>query len=140
MSFADVPLGSELQLNTPQGVISGNMFAYDKPSGVLVLKETGAHSGVSNLRILRADNNVTILSVERPATPMDTRLPAIDMERAKKREEKAVQQAEMEASRIGVGVSKEAQVRSRAREGSLCMHVHGAPRHRWPSPGRSFLA
>ena len=119
MSLADVPIGSEVQLNTPQGVISGNMFAYDKPSGVLVLKETGAHSGVSNLRILRTENNVSIISVEKPSTPMDTRLPGVDMERARRREEKAVQQAEMEASRVGVGVTKEAQVR-RAPLASAC--------------------
>lgn len=110
MSFADVPLGSELQLNTPQGVIAGSVFAYDKPSGILVLKETGSHSGVSNLRVLRTDNNVSIISFEKPAAPMSTVLPAVDMERARRREEKAMQQAEMEASRVGVGVSKEAQV------------------------------
>ena len=89
--------------------VSGSVFAFDKPSNVLVLKELGAHSGVSNLRLLKANCVGEVLSVQKPTQPVDLRLPPIDMERSRKREEKALHQAEREASLVGVGVTKEAQ-------------------------------
>lgn len=89
--------------------VSGSVFAFDKPSNVLVLREAGAHSGVANLRLLKASCVGKVLLVRKPTQPVDLRLPYVDVERCRKREEKAMQQAEVDASRVGVGVTKEAQ-------------------------------
>jgi hypothetical protein len=50
-----------------------------------------------------------IVSAEPPNETFDASLPHVDLERCKKREERALQTAEQEAGRVGEGVTKEAQ-------------------------------
>ena len=107
--MVEFEIGNKVELQTTLGHVVGIVFAFDKSSGVLVLKETGSHSGVSNVRIMKAAEVKKVISSEKPAQPFDTFLPHVDTERCRRREDKAVQQAELEASRVGVGVSKEAQ-------------------------------
>ncbi|KXZ43037.1 hypothetical protein GPECTOR_106g131 [Gonium pectorale] len=89
--------------------VSGVVFAFDKPSNLLVIKENGSHSGVSNIRLIKANGVREVLSSVEPEKPFDLELPHVDLERCRKREEKALQQAELESSRVGHGVTKEAQ-------------------------------
>ncbi|KAG2446308.1 hypothetical protein HXX76_000896 [Chlamydomonas incerta] len=103
-------VGNNVKLRTAQGEeVSGQVFAYDQPSSLLVLKEVGAHSGVNNIRIIKTSGVQAVISDAKPDQPFDMELPAVDLERCRKREEKALQQAEFESSRVGEGVTKEAQ-------------------------------
>jgi hypothetical protein len=102
--------GARVQLRTKQGEeITATVFEYQPASGTLLLKERGAHNGVVNLRLLNADFVEAMLRCEPPQEPFDLELPPVDLERCKRREEKALRQAEAEYERVGVGVSKEAQ-------------------------------
>lgn len=103
-------VGNNVKLRTAQGEeVSGQVFAYDQPSSLLVLKEVGAHSGVNNIRIIKTSGVQAVISDAKPDLPFDMELPAVDLERCRKREEKALQQAEFDSSRVGEGVTKEAQ-------------------------------
>lgn len=103
-------IGNEVVLRTILGEeAAGTVYAFDKPTNMLLLKETGAHNGVSNLRFLKASCIKEVISQEAPKVPFDLKLPSVDMERCRKREERALQAAEVEASRVGLGVTKEAQ-------------------------------
>ncbi|GIL90261.1 hypothetical protein Vretimale_16338 [Volvox reticuliferus] len=103
-------VGNDVVFRTQGGEeVSGCVFAFDRQNNLLVIKENGSHSGVSNLRIVKANNIREVLSAAQPEKPFDLELPHVDLERCRKREEKALQQAEMESSRVGQGVTKEAQ-------------------------------
>ncbi len=103
-------LGSEVRLRTTLGdEVAGTVFAYDAPAEVLLLKEAGAHNGVSNLRLLATSQVAETLSERKPVGPVDLELPVVDEDRCRRREEKALRLAEQDYDRVGVGVSKEAQ-------------------------------
>lgn len=103
-------VGNEVILRTNNGEeVSGCVFAFDRQNNLLVIKENGSHSGVSNLRLLKVSSIREVLSSVQPEQPFDLELPHVDLERCRKREEKALQQAEMESARVGQGVTKEAQ-------------------------------
>lgn len=102
--------GSRTVFKTDKGEeISGVVFAHDRNTNCLLLKETGSHSGVCNLRFVNVEFIKEIVSHTPPNDSFDTKLPAVDLERCKRREEKALKQAEAEASKVGVGVTNEAQ-------------------------------
>ncbi|PNH04763.1 Protein LSM12 A [Tetrabaena socialis] len=103
-------VGNEVVFRTAAGEeVSGCVFAFDTASNLLIIKENGSHLGVSNLRLLKANSVQEVLSSVKPERPFDLELPAVDLERCRKREEKALQQAELESARVGQGVTKEAQ-------------------------------
>ncbi|EFJ41346.1 hypothetical protein VOLCADRAFT_68382 [Volvox carteri f. nagariensis] len=103
-------VGNQVAFRTQSGEeVSGCVFAFDRQTNLLVIKENGSHSGVSNLRLVKATSVREVLSSVQPEKPFDLELPHVDLERCRKREEKALQQAEMESARVGHGVTKEAQ-------------------------------
>lgn len=109
-STSNWTVGADIALQTTLGEeISATIFAYDAPSDMLLLKEKGSHNGVCNLRLLSGSCVATVISEQQPKSPVDLLLPEVDTERSKKREEKALKQAEADYDRVGVGVSKEAQ-------------------------------
>lgn len=109
-STSNWTVGADIALQTTLGEeISATIFAYDAPSDMLLLKEKGSHNGVCNLRLLSGSCVATVISEQQPKGPVDLLLPEVDTERSKKREEKALKQAEADYDRVGVGVSKEAQ-------------------------------
>lgn len=87
----------------------GVIFAHDPAMMVLVLKYPGSHPGVSSLKFLRTNCIKEIKSAERPIEPMDLTLHNIDLDRIRQREERTLRQAELDMSKFGVGVTKEAQ-------------------------------
>jgi hypothetical protein len=126
-------IGNEVEFKTAGGEeVSGQVYAFTPDSGMLLIKEPGAHNGVANLRWLKTSYVAEVLKNGAPAVPFDTQLPELDIAKCQKREAKALQQAEKEASRIGVGVSKTSQVTAASQtfgawDGSLhrssrCMH------------------
>lgn len=105
-------VGDSVVLLTTLGEeITSTVFGFDKVTNILMLRETGAHNGVANLRLLKASYIDKVVSVAKPAPgAVDLGpLPPVDMERGKRREAKALQQAERDAALVGVGVTKEAQ-------------------------------
>uniref|UniRef100_A0A7S0RLT3 AD domain-containing protein n=1 Tax=Chlamydomonas leiostraca TaxID=1034604 RepID=A0A7S0RLT3_9CHLO len=105
-------VGDSVVLRTTLGEeISSTVFGYDKATNMLMLRETGAHNGVANLRLLKASfiEKVVSLTKAAPGTVDLGPLPPVDMEKGKRREAKALKQAEKEAALVGVGVTKEAQ-------------------------------
>ncbi|GFR41703.1 hypothetical protein Agub_g2452 [Astrephomene gubernaculifera] len=103
-------VGNNVVFRTQTGEdISGCVFAFDRQSNLLVIKENGSHSGVSNLRMIKASAVREVVSSVQPERPFNLELPHVDLERCRKREEKALQQAELESARVGHGVTKEAQ-------------------------------
>ncbi|KAG2490032.1 hypothetical protein HYH03_011497 [Edaphochlamys debaryana] len=106
----DWAVGNNIVLVTQQGEeVRGLVFAFDAPSSLVIIKENGAHSGVSNIRVLNTSGVREVVSSVKPERPMDLTLPLVDLERCRKREERALQQAELESARVGEGVTKEAQ-------------------------------
>eukprot|EP00967_Tisochrysis_lutea_P030379 scaffold35661_cov20-Tisochrysis_lutea.AAC.2 len=71
--------------------------------------QPGAHHGVNNVRILNSKNIARMLSDEPPSQPYDPHLPAINLEKCKLREKKALEQAAQQAKRVNSGVTTEAQ-------------------------------
>jgi hypothetical protein len=106
------PIGNDVVFRTAGGEeVSGQVYAFTPDSGMLLIKEPGLHNGVANLRFLKTSFVSEVLKNTAPAAPFDMQLPELDMQKCQKREAKALQQAEREAARIGVGVSKTSQVR-----------------------------
>uniref|UniRef100_A0A383VVG2 AD domain-containing protein n=1 Tax=Tetradesmus obliquus TaxID=3088 RepID=A0A383VVG2_TETOB len=87
----------------------GTVFGYDPHTDTVMIKEQGTHGGVVNLRMYKAEQ-LQVLSAERAKGKQhDLQLPYVDKERARQREEKALQVAEADMAKVGVGVTKEAQ-------------------------------
>lgn len=103
-------VGNAVRLRTTlNDEISGVIFAFEQHSGMLMLKEKGSHNGVANIRLLNVACVAETISDQPAEGPVDSELPVVDLERGRKREEKALKQAEADYDRVGVGVSKEAQ-------------------------------
>lgn len=108
----------ELELTLPGGTetASGVVFAYDAATDRLVLRQPGSTPFHSSLRILKGEHVTNILQLKPAAGPAEP-LPAVDLQRCREREEKAVRAAEAEAAKIGVGVTRQAQVGTGCRVG-----------------------
>lgn len=104
----------QLELALPGGTetAAGVVFAYDEATDRLVLRQPGSTPFHSTLRILKGEQITNILEMK-PAAGEPEPLPPVDLQRCREREEKAVRAAEVEAAKIGVGVSREAQVGGR---------------------------
>lgn len=106
----DLAAGCSVTLVTTLGEeISGTIFAFDQQTNCLLLQQEGSHSGVSTLRFLKTNYVKEVTSATKPDGPVESKLPYVDLQRAREREEKALKQAEVNASKIGLGVTKEAQ-------------------------------
>uniref|UniRef100_A0A7S3VM10 AD domain-containing protein n=1 Tax=Dunaliella tertiolecta TaxID=3047 RepID=A0A7S3VM10_DUNTE len=104
-------IGNVVSLETSSGEVvqRAQVFGYDEQHSMLILKEPGAHHGVNNVRILNSKNIARMLSDEPPSQPYDPHLPAINLEKCKLREKKALEQAAQQAKRVNSGVTTEAQ-------------------------------
>jgi len=101
-------VGAKLKLRTLLGEdVAGELFAYDKVTGMLVIQEKGESKG--NMRLLKANSIKEVEILEKLAEPAELKLPAVDLRRLQAREAAALKAAEDEAKRIGVGVSELAQ-------------------------------
>jgi protein LSM12 len=89
--------------------LSGEVFAYDNGSKTLVLREQGSTPFHHNVRILNCEYIASVTEDTPPATPFSDELPEVDTERCSARYAKALRTAEVDAAKIGVGVTKEAQ-------------------------------
>ena len=110
MAFA-VGASVQLELVMPGGAetTEGTVYAYDPATDRLVLRQPGSTPFHSTLRMLKGTNVTRVVQLT-PATGEPDPLPAVDLGRCREREEKAVRAAEAEAAKIGVNVSRQAQV------------------------------
>jgi len=106
----DFAVGCRLNIKTTLGdEFEGEVITFDKPSNMVVLQESPGNGPRRNLRFLKANfiKDFTLLSQEED--PLDLSNTYIDMNSIQTREEAALRQAEVEAERIGIGVTPEAQ-------------------------------
>lgn len=89
--------------------VEGEIFALDTNTNCLVLVQPGSTPFHNTLRLLKLNFLKAVVSSEPPSNPPSTQLPYVDMQRCRDREEKAIRAAEMEANKIGVGVTRQAQ-------------------------------
>jgi hypothetical protein len=107
--------------NPKKQEVAGTVFTFDEATDCLVLKESGTHGGVHNVRILRASAVKSVSEAVKPPSE-DARgpvaalarsvmgpLPHVDLQRAKEREARALKQAQADLAKVGVGVTREAQ-------------------------------
>ena len=103
----------ELELALPGAAsperAAGQVFAYDAATDRLVLRQAGSTPFHSTLRILKGAHVTGVVQLKDGGAPLEP-VPAVDVARCREREEKAVRAAEAEAAKIGVGVSRLAQV------------------------------
>eukprot|EP00798_Chlamydomonas_sp_ICE-L_P016063 gene16063-22201_t len=106
----DWHVGNNVSLRTDFGEeATGTVLAFDRVTDILVLKETGAFNNVSNIRFIKAARISKVLKDFKPPNYVEEPLPQVDIEKCGRREERALKVAELEASRVGLGVTKEAQ-------------------------------
>ncbi|KAF6255362.1 anticodon-binding domain-containing protein [Scenedesmus sp. NREL 46B-D3] len=74
-----------------------------------MLREPGTHGGVVNLRLYKAAQLEVLFAERAKGKQHDLQLSYVDKERARQREDKALQLAEADMAKVGVGVTKEAQ-------------------------------
>lgn len=106
----DWEVGCEVILKTvADEEISGEVFAFDKNARIVVVKQPGTAPRTSTVRIITERYLASVMFGKRPENALDLRLPPVNLQVCKEREDKAVRAAEAEAARIGAGVSKIAQ-------------------------------
>lgn len=98
-------VGTQVVLRTTFGEeISSTVFAHDLQSSCLLLREPGAHNGVATLRLLRSAFIEEVVSTKQPEQPnlLDyaEELPELCGDKCKRREERALAAAELDASRV----------------------------------------
>lgn len=109
-AVAEFVVGCHLAIRTTLGEhLEGQVLAFDKPSNLLILQEIGQTGSRRNLRFLKANFIKESAFLGHGEDPLDLRDIFVDLDSFKAREEAAVRQAEDEADRIGVGVTREAQ-------------------------------
>ncbi|XAR48045.1 hypothetical protein NMG60_11030746 [Bertholletia excelsa] len=105
-------VGCILSIKTTLGdEFEGQVITFDRPSNVLVLQE-GIKSAMGprrNIRLLKTNYIKEFLYLGQAEDPLDAKKCFLDLSALQSREETAIRQAEIEAERIGVGVSAEAQ-------------------------------
>eukprot|EP00249_Psilotum_nudum_P013850 c24546_g2_i1 orf=193-744(+) len=109
-SSGDFVVGCRLAIKTTLGdEFEGQVLTYDRVSNVVVLQDIGQAGPRRNLRFLKANFIKGFTLLGQGNDPLDLKDPYIDINILQAREEAAVRQAEAEAERIGVGVTREAQ-------------------------------
>lgn len=106
---AHVQLELELPGAGSKETVQGTIFAYDVATDRLVVRQPGSTPFHSSLRILKGAHVASVVQLK-PAPSGPEPLPQVDLGRCREREEKAVRAAEAQAAKIGVGVTREAQV------------------------------
>jgi hypothetical protein len=93
--------------------VSGTLFGWTGVGAdrVLVVCQPGSTTYTNDITLLKHDAVQAARSVIFPTSGDDSNqpLPAVDAQRSKEREERAVRAAQLEASKIGTGVSEQAQ-------------------------------
>ncbi|KAL6983628.1 hypothetical protein U1Q18_017010 [Sarracenia purpurea var. burkii] len=118
-------VGCILSIKTTLGdEFEGQVITFDRPSNILVLQE-GLKSGSGprrNIRLLKANYIKEFSYLGQAEDPLDLRNCYLDLNTVQAREESAIRQAEIEAERIGVGVTAEAQMIFDALSKTLPVH------------------
>ncbi|XP_042452246.1 protein LSM12 homolog [Zingiber officinale] len=107
----ELAVGCVLSLRTTlNDEIEGQIVAYDRPSNILVIQEGSSKAGARrNVRLLKANYIKDFTFLKKAEDPLDVDKCFIDLAGLQAREDAALRQAEIEAERIGVGVTSEAQ-------------------------------
>eukprot|EP00271_Cylindrocystis_brebissonii_P020092 TRINITY_DN6504_c0_g1_i1.p1 TRINITY_DN6504_c0_g1~~TRINITY_DN6504_c0_g1_i1.p1 ORF type:complete len:211 (-),score=43.09 TRINITY_DN6504_c0_g1_i1:326-958(-) len=114
LNSAEFVEGFRLRISTTLGEdVEGEVLVYDKKSNRLVIQNFGSTGGRRNLRFINANFIKSFEVVGRTDLPPAAQIPAaclvLSMEQLRAREAAAIRQMEIEAERIGVNVSTEAQ-------------------------------
>ncbi|KAM7464601.1 hypothetical protein LguiA_032722 [Lonicera macranthoides] len=109
----DFAVGCLLSIKTSLGEeFEGQVITFDRPSNILVLQE-GLKSGGSgarrNIRLLKANYIKEFAFLGQAEDPLDLQKCYLDLHTLQSKEDSAIRQAEIDAERIGVGVTVEAQ-------------------------------
>ncbi|XP_042490504.1 protein LSM12 homolog isoform X2 [Macadamia integrifolia] len=87
----------------------GQIITFDRLSNILVLQEGSKTGPCRNIRLLQANYIKEFTILGQAEDPLDPKKCHLDLASLQAREDAAIRQAEMEAERIGVGVTSEAQ-------------------------------
>ena len=102
-------IGHVVALKTTLGEdIQGELFNYDMKSNCITLKEP-AELPQRTYRVLNTNFIANISSVSSPSSNSSLEVPTVNMDKIKAFETKSLRSAAQDASKIGVGVSKQAQ-------------------------------
>jgi len=105
----DVGTSVALKLKTGEEV-RGEVVGHHQAASLLVLRgPSTVLLRPTPLRMVRTDQIQSISEAVLPRPTYDTRLPYIDVQRCRDREERAVQAAAVEAAKVGNNVTAEAQ-------------------------------
>ncbi|XP_043707761.1 protein LSM12 homolog [Telopea speciosissima] len=103
-------VGCFLSIKTTLGdEFEGQIITFDKLSNILVLQEGSKTGPRRNIRLLKANYIKDFTLLGQAEDPLDHKKCYLDLASLQAREEAAIRQAELEAVRIGVGVTSEAQ-------------------------------
>ncbi|XP_057251417.1 uncharacterized protein LOC104897443 [Beta vulgaris subsp. vulgaris] len=103
-------IGCVLSIKTTLGdEFEAQVITFDRPSNIIVLQEGSKSGPRRNLRLLKADFIKEFTFLRQDEDPLDIKNCYLDLGSLQAREESAIRQAEIEAERIGVGVTAEAQ-------------------------------
>ncbi|KNA23245.1 hypothetical protein SOVF_026580 [Spinacia oleracea] len=103
-------IGCVLSIKTTLGDdFEAQVITFDRASNILVLQEGSKSGPRKNLRLLKANYIKEFTFLRQAEDPLDLKNCYLDLSSLQAREESAIRQAEIEAERIGVGVTAEAQ-------------------------------
>ncbi|XP_060669634.1 uncharacterized protein LOC107434605 [Ziziphus jujuba] len=106
----DVAVGCILSIKTTLGdEFQAQVISFDRLSNILVLQERSKPGPRRNIRLLKANYIKEFTFLGQAEDPLDVKKCYLDLNSLQTREEVAVRQAELDAERIGVGVTSEAQ-------------------------------
>lgn len=108
VAATDFPVGCAVSVVTQGEEVQGEVFAFDSASDTVLIHQQGSTPFHSNLRFLKVAYLKSVQTGASPGRPVAP-LPTVDAQRCKDREVKALQAAQAEAAKTGVGVSNEAQ-------------------------------
>jgi len=104
-------IGLQVKLKTTLGEeIEGEIFNYDSSTKCVIVSQQSSHSTIKkSFRILKASFVKEIQYLGRSSSVENLVLPSVNISKLRSKEEIALRQLREEASRIGVGVTREAQ-------------------------------
>lgn len=103
-------VGCLLSIKTTLGEeFQGQVVTFDRPSNILVIQEGPKAGPRRNIRLLKANYIKEFTYLGQDEDPLDMKKCYLDLHSLQAKEESSIRQAEIEAERIGVGVTSEAQ-------------------------------